>query len=158
MSKLRIWGRELEIKEIYDCYDDEEVLTIQEEALDRFKKRLKGNNNGDNDANDEVNSDVDNEVDNEDGNSISNSIDNCISIADDALEEVKKYCLAKDGDVIEGKKIDNIFKYVVPEKIFVKRDGRVALMCRYKFDMEQGIAVVFEEGKKVEVGSQDIIL
>lgn len=31
-------------------------------------------------------------------------------------------------------------------------------MCRYKFDAEHGIAVVFKEGKLEEVGPQDIIM
>lgn len=47
---------------------------------------------------------------------------------------------------------------VMPESIYVKRDGRVALICRYKFDAEHGMAVVFNGGKLEEVGSQDIIM
>ncbi len=43
--------------------------------------------------------------------------------------------------------IDNIFKYVLPKSLFVKRikDKRVvALLCAYKYDPEHGLAVVFE--------------
>ena len=46
----------------------------------------------------------------------------------------------------------------MPESIFVKRDGRVAIMCRYKFDSEHGIAVVFKDNKFEQIGMQDIIL
>jgi hypothetical protein len=31
-------------------------------------------------------------------------------------------------------------------------------MCNYKFDMENGLAIVFENEEAIEVGKQDIIL
>ena len=34
----------------------------------------------------------------------------------------------------------------------------VALMCNYKFDIENGIAIVFENEKLKDIGIQDIIL
>lgn len=71
---------------------------------------------------------------------------------------VEEYCLSQNKDEIGADAIDNIFKYVMPESIFVKRDCRVALMCRYKFDAEHGIAVIFKKGKFIEVGSQDLVL
>lgn len=70
----------------------------------------------------------------------------------------EKYCLSQNKDEIGADEIDNIFKYVMPESIFVKRDCRVAIMCRYKFDAEHGIAIVFKDGKFDEIGNQDIIL
>ena len=57
--------------------------------------------------------------------------------------------------------IENIFKYVMPKSIFVphtKKHRIAAIMCNYKFDMEHGIAVVFENGKLKKVGTQDIVL
>ena len=53
--------------------------------------------------------------------------------------------------------IDNIFKYVMPKALFVKRsnDKRViALLCNYKFDPEHGLAIVFENEAFVRVTSQ----
>ena len=72
--------------------------------------------------------------------------------------EVETYCLSQNKDEIGSDEIDNIFRFVMPESIFVKRDCRVAIMCRYKFDTEHGIAVVFKDGKLLEVGSADCIL
>ncbi len=72
--------------------------------------------------------------------------------------DVERYCLHHNKDEIGNNEIDNIFKYVMPESIFVKRDLRVAIMCRYKFDSEHGICAVFRDGKLIEVGKQDIIL
>ena len=78
-----------------------------------------------------------------------------------AKKHIEKYC--KD-DVIADKnniKKENIFSYVKPSSIFVERDNTpplVALMCDYKYDLEHGLAVVFDTNGKVTVGTQDIIL
>lgn len=72
--------------------------------------------------------------------------------------DVEKYCLQENGAEIGANSIENIFKYVVPESIYVKRDGRVAIMCNYRFDLEHGVAVVFKDGKLIKIGPQDIIL
>lgn len=79
-------------------------------------------------------------------------------LIESSLSNVEKYCLNQNKEEIGSEAIDNVFKYVMPESIFVKRDCRVAIMCRYKFDPEHGMAVVFKDGKFVSVGKQDIIL
>ena len=74
-------------------------------------------------------------------------------------QEIKKYCFENNGAEI-GEVIDNIFKYVIPVSIFVKRDEKkhvVAVMCNYKFDIEHGIALLFVNEKLVQIGSQDIV-
>ncbi len=119
MYKTEIWGRQFELKLIYDCYAGEEVLPLQKEAFESFSKNATAIN--------------------------------------ESQKAVEKYCLTENKKDIGLDQIDNIFKYVMPESIFVKRDGRIALMCRYKFD-EHGIAVVFKGGKCESVGMQDIIL
>lgn len=78
-----------------------------------------------------------------------------------SLEQVKKYVKKTGVDQLAGAEIENIFKYVMPKSIFVphnKKRRTVAIMCNYKFDMEHGIAVVFENGQLKKVGSQDIVL
>lgn len=72
---------------------------------------------------------------------------------------VKEFCIKDRGEEV-GKSIDNIFKYVIPASIYVKREtGKrvVALLCNYKFDLEHGIAIVFENEKIREIGDQDIV-
>lgn len=84
----------------------------------------------------------------------SNAIDN-------ALAEVKHYCLAENHEEIGTDTIENIFKYVAPKYLYVLRNKDkhvVAIMCNYKFDQENGIAVVFENEKFSKIGKQDIIL
>lgn len=78
-----------------------------------------------------------------------------------SLEMVKKYCLAQNKDDVGENEISNIFKYVVPKYLYVTRSidkHIVSIMCDYKFDQENGIAVVFENEKFKRIGRQDIIL
>ena len=80
---------------------------------------------------------------------------------DSSLDDVKKYCLLNNKEEIGSDVIDNIFKYVAPKYLFIPRDVNnqvVAIMCNYKFDVENGIAIVFENGKFKTIGKQDIIL
>ena len=83
-----------------------------------------------------------------------------ISAADEILassKEVKQYCLEKNGDLIE-KPVENIFKYVIPEELFIKRDEKkrvVMLLCNYRFDEEHGIALTFENEVLKHIGPQD---
>ena len=78
-----------------------------------------------------------------------------------SLNQVKQYCLKNNKADIGSDNIDNIFKYVAPKYLYVIRNKEkhvVAIMCNYKFDTENGIAVVFENEKFSKIGMQDIIL
>lgn len=80
---------------------------------------------------------------------------------DAALDQVKQYCLKNNRVDIGSDSIENIFKYVAPKYLYVARNKEkrvVAIMCNYKFDPENGIAVVFENEKFSKIGMQDIIL
>lgn len=82
------------------------------------------------------------------------------NIIEESLEYVKEYVKKTAGSKIDGS-IDNIFKYVMPKSIFVPHDSKkpkIALLCNYKFDLEHGLAVVFENSQYKEVGEKDIIL
>ena len=78
----------------------------------------------------------------------------------EALGEIKHYIERTSDTDVKAEKIDNIFKYVIPKRIFIPRTDKkiMAILCDYKFDMENGIAVVFENEKFKEIGVQDIIL
>ena len=123
--KLNVWGRKLELEVVYDCYQGEEVLESQQEAMREFLKRTN-------------------------------------ALFPEAEEKLKAYCLDRDRDRIGADSIENIFKYVAPKWIFVKRktDGTrvVALMCLYRFDEDNGLAAVFTNETLTEVGPQNIIL
>jgi hypothetical protein len=79
----------------------------------------------------------------------------------ESLCEVKKYCKKNNSEEIGTNLIDNIFKYVIPDYLYVVRDMTkyvVAVMCNYKYNIENGIAVVFENDHYTMIGKQDIIL
>lgn len=82
------------------------------------------------------------------------------SIVMSTLDDLKIYIANNSDDNIKVDDIENIFKYVMPKSIFIPRTEKkvVAIICNFKYDMENGIAVVFEEGKFKEIGPQDIIL
>lgn len=118
---IRVWGREFELEVIFDVYEGEEVLELQNDALEAFTETS------------------------------GNILDTC--------DELKEYCIKRDGDQI-GASIENIFKYVIPESLFIKRNEKkrsVVLLCNYKFDEEHGIALFFENEKLTHIGSQDDI-
>lgn len=78
-----------------------------------------------------------------------------------SLDQVKQYCLKNNKAEIGSENIENIFKYVAPKYLYVARNKKsriVAIMCNYKFDPENGIAIVFENEKLSNIGMQDIIL
>lgn len=77
----------------------------------------------------------------------------------DSCDEVKEYCLKENQGLIEDP-IENIFRYVMPEYLYIKRDSRkhvVILLCNYKFDEEHGIALTYENERLTKIGSQDEI-
>ncbi len=77
-----------------------------------------------------------------------------------AKEHVMAFCREQVLADNENTKKDNVFSYIKPEYLFVKREEhpRVAIMCKYRYDMEHGVAVVFAADGSVTVGPQDIIL
>lgn len=85
-----------------------------------------------------------------------------VSLLDATLPSVKAYCLKMNGQDIGEAVIDNIFKYVIPQSIYIPRwpdESRVVgLMCAYKFNLEDGLAIVFKNGRFYEIGTQNIIL
>lgn len=73
---------------------------------------------------------------------------------------ISDYCLKNNNKEI-GNSVDNIFKYVVPTSILIpqsEKNKRIILLCDYKFDIEHGIAIVFENNSFKEIVPQDEIL
>lgn len=83
------------------------------------------------------------------------------NLIDSSEQKVKDYCLATDPEKIGSNTIENIFKYVIPKSLFVKRreDSHVvALMCNYRFNPDDGLAIVFQNEEFSKIGTQNIIL
>lgn len=83
------------------------------------------------------------------------------SVLDETKEMVEKYIIKYNSKELKSDSIDNIFKYVMPKAIYVPQvEGHklIAIMCDYKFDIEHGLAVVFEDNKLKDIGEEDIVL
>lgn len=125
MTKIdvAVWGREMSLDVVFDCYEGESVLPVQERALESLLASW--------------------------------------SVVDESLDAVKHYCLEESVEPIDDGAIDDIFEYVVPESLFVRRTENVrtiALMCDSQIDPEHGLAAVFRNEEFSEVGPQDIVL
>lgn len=74
--------------------------------------------------------------------------------------EIFKYCRGKNPEEIAGE--INIFKFIKVQAILVKRDSeeshKIAIICKYKYDIENGIAVMIINNEVEEIGYQDIAL
>lgn len=80
---------------------------------------------------------------------------------DASKSKVEKFCREQVQEDEDNQKKDNIFSYIKPDYLFVKRDdecSRVALMCKYRYEPENGLAIVYSSDGKAKVGIQDIIL
>lgn len=84
------------------------------------------------------------------------------TVFESAKKKAEEYCLKTNRREIDTDYIENIFKYVKPKAIYVKRstsDERiVAILCAYKFNPDDGIAIVFKNESFSAIGTQNIIL
>lgn len=126
--KVNLWGREFELEVVYDQYEGESILPKQEDTLNKFIELIRS----------------------EEGKKI--------------LEEAKKkiidYIFGVDKDKLQ-EEITNIFKYVIPTSLYIERteDKHVIdIMCEYKFDIEHGIAIQFENEQFKKIVPQDFVL
>lgn len=79
----------------------------------------------------------------------------------DSLHAVADYCFKRNPREFKYDNKGNIFKYIIPKYLFISRTNgtrTVAIMCNYKFDSDNGIAIVFKNEKFDSVGNQDSIL
>ncbi|MEF2801191.1 MAG: hypothetical protein U0N22_04760 [Acutalibacter sp.] len=119
---ITVWDRQLDLSIVFDCYKNEAVLPIQEEALNKLLA--------------------------------SDAIDNSKS-------SVEKYCLSNNGQEIGEDKISNIFKYVMPYSLYIRRttsaDRIVGLVCKYRFNPEDGLVILFKNEELIDIGTTDIL-
>ena len=82
-------------------------------------------------------------------------------VIDAAKSAVENYCLKLNAKEICEDSIINIFKYVMPYSLYVRRstssDRYVGLMCKYRFNPEDGLAVLFKNEEVYDIGTSDIL-
>lgn len=74
---------------------------------------------------------------------------------------VERYIRRYFASNLGNEDFDNIFRFVMPKNILILRSGdsrMFAVMCKFKFDMEHGIAVVYKNEGFVAAGPQDLAL
>jgi len=80
---------------------------------------------------------------------------------DNSKKNVETYILSNNSSDVGNSVVDNIFRYVTPKSLYIPRNKEkrvLAIMCDYRFDVEHGLAVVFENEAFKAVGIQDIVL
>lgn len=119
---LTIWGRKLDLSVAFDCYENEDILPEQKDALNKL---LASN------------------------------------IIETSRMAVENYCMERNRQEIGEGGIANIFKYVMPYCLYVRRssssDRYVGLMCKYRFDPEDGLVVLFKNETICDIGTSDIL-
>lgn len=84
------------------------------------------------------------------------------NLLDDAKPALENYIHKTKPETSDVEEINNFFKFVRPRSIYVKRPRNcehiIALLCDYKYDLDNGIAIVFKNEQLKEIGEQDIIL
>ena len=87
---------------------------------------------------------------------------NSTKLLDGVKEKVIKYCIKESNGEISENNIDNIFRFVKPRSLYIRRNNsnvrHVALLCDYMFNPDDGIAIVFKNEKFSAIGTSDIIL
>ena len=80
---------------------------------------------------------------------------------DVAKSAVENYCLKLNAKEICEDSIKNIFKYVMPYSLYIRRstssDRYVGLMCKYRFNPEDGLSVLFKNEELYNIGTSDIL-
>lgn len=79
---------------------------------------------------------------------------------DQAKGKIEKYVVQHSNGLLQDT-IDNLFKYIMPKTIYVLRNsklGDVAILCNFKFDMEHGLALIFNKGTLKSIDAQDAVL
>ena len=75
--------------------------------------------------------------------------------------DVKEYCKHTNPQDIAESEIQNIFKYVKPKTLYLPRidNGKrtVVLLCAYRFNPDDGLAIVFENESLGKIGTGNII-
>lgn len=92
----------------------------------------------------------------------SNFMEDYQKIIDSILPDLVDYCLKNNRDEIGSDEITNIFKYVIPTTLFVKRNKNsehvIAIICNYKFNPDDGLSIVFKDNKLIEIGTENVII
>ena len=88
-------------------------------------------------------------------------MDNIKEIFVKSYSALKDYCNKNYNIELDD---TNFYKYIMPKQIYIKRESKdkeyckFAILCDFKEDIDNGLAVVWANKEIEEIGMQDIIL
>lgn len=88
-------------------------------------------------------------------------MDNIQEIFIKSYDGLKDYCNKNYNIEIDE---TNFYKFIMPKQIYIKRESKdkeyckFAILCNFKEDIENGLAIVWVNNEIEEIGMQDIIL
>ena len=88
-------------------------------------------------------------------------MDNIKEIFIKSYHALKDYCSKNYNIELDD---TNFYKFIMPKQIYIKRESKdkeyckLAILCNFKEDIENGLAIVWANNKIEEIGMQDIIL
>lgn len=84
----------------------------------------------------------------------------CEEVLNASKQSVEQYILENGLRDLNIYEVDNIFKYVMPKSFYVPNAEKrvVVLFCDFKYDLENGVALVFEDEKLKKIGPEDLAL
>jgi len=138
-------------------------IRIREEMKEKKNEYMLNYNFLNRDINLKINFDV---FDNEETTILQNRtfhqfMDNIKEIFVKSYNALKDYCSKNYNIELDD---TNFYKYIMPKQIYIKRESKdkeyckFAILCNFKENIENGIAIVWANNKIEEIGMQDIIL
>lgn len=102
------------------------------------------------------------EIDNIQEEAIADFEKNILEYTQNGLDALKIYLVQNYKKEIGDESVPNIFKYVVPKTVYVSKDPSkkkvIGLLCHFKFDDEDGIAIKYVDGKVCDIGGEQVVL
>lgn len=82
-------------------------------------------------------------------------------IIEKSYRKVVSYIEDNYKNNLEEDRIENIFRYIIPKTIYIPNDAfkrKIVILCDFKYDIEHGLAIVYENEELVKISSQDDVL
>lgn len=82
------------------------------------------------------------------------------NLSEEMQKECKEAIIKRIKNMGVEKKVENIFAFVKPTKIYVPREKTkkvIGIVCAFKLDMEHGLGIVFENNSFKALGEEDIL-
>ena len=82
------------------------------------------------------------------------------TVPDSGLDKIKSYIIKNNNTDDNIDPIANIFEYIMPSYVYIPASENLTyiIMCDFKFDLEHGVAIVYNKRGFVSINAQDEVL